>query len=109
MKFRITFPKEKKEMIVKGLEDANATVNKHNQSKKLKYMSIILSKALKTAGNVDMVMSDYKIVSDNEIIWNYHILGEELVKNEVITNQVLKIVKRDYGEDVKIEEIKNAR
>jgi len=105
MKFRITFPKEKKEAIIKGLIDANATVDKHNKSKKWGLAKKALGMALKSPVP-NVATSNFEIVSDTEILWNYNIMGEGLIKDEVLTNQVLKIVKRDYGDDVNITRIK---
>jgi len=108
MKFRITFPKEKKESIILGLKDANATVDKHNKSKKFSVAKKILSMHLKMPV-INLVSSSYEIVNDHEIIWNYSIMGEGLVKDEVLTSQVQKIVHRDYGEDVNIKQIKELK
>jgi hypothetical protein len=108
MIFKITFPKDKKEAIILGLQDANATVEKHNRSKKFGIAKKILSMHLKAPVN-NIARSSYTIVNDNEIIWNYNILGEGFVKDEILSGKIKKIILRDYGSDVHIEHIKEVK
>lgn len=103
MKYKITFPKEKKEEIIKSLEESKENSIKMNNSKVFKPYKFALGKALGIPAPPFLTTCNYTLLNDTTAIWDYNVYGEGMIKKSMMLAKVNSQLKKDFGDDVKAE------
>ncbi|MFH8120488.1 MAG: hypothetical protein QXS37_06805 [Candidatus Aenigmatarchaeota archaeon] len=102
-KYLITFPKKLKEEIKASLDASVENTKELAKSKRMK----ILKKAVEKGFGINLKYSDgcytsYKFIADDKVIWDYTIIGEEIMSKKVLA----KIIERRLRKDFKTDKIK---
>ena len=108
VKVLITFPEELREKVVDDLKKTVEQAKEYNKNKLLKVYAKFFSKVMKVK-DLDVAECSFKFIGKNKIVWDYWVLGMEIMSEEKLFEIIKKKIEKDYDGKVKVELYKNTK